>query len=131
MVFVQISSNVRLNDSSITITGTGMNENLFTKRIVCQQCEVDIIQSNAACPQSHKFDKMKQHFVYDVDVKFTLSSIIDHLPSIIEKYKIFMGKRDDHADRNDILFGKLCQNMLRRFDYQNIINLVFHIDGTF
>ena len=107
----------------------GINENLFTKRIVCLTCLLNIVLPNVACPQCGIRDESRQAFIYDVDIPLLISSIIKRSSAIIEEYKISIRTMNDNMHYTDIPFSYVYQKMLKRFNHENIISLMFHLDG--
>ncbi|CAF4413155.1 unnamed protein product, partial [Rotaria sp. Silwood2] len=80
----------------------GINENLFTKRIVCRNCLLNISSTNIACPQCGVCDESRQAFIYDVDIQLVISSIIKRMSAVIEEYKIRIRSMDDNMLCTDI-----------------------------
>jgi Protein of unknown function (DUF1258) len=103
-------------------------ENLFSRRIVCTECQSDLNDSAKHCDRCDSNGEKKLAFIYDSDSRLVIRRILERcIPDIVVyRQRIVQGEQDQN---NDIPFQRLYRSFASNVDHQPFISLVLHLDG--
>ncbi|CAF0969981.1 unnamed protein product [Rotaria sordida] len=104
-------------------------EDLFFKRSVCLICKTDLHFNEKKCSRCQVSDEKMKADIYDVDIKKVLTCMLKRLSPDIEKYKQKIKNNIDDNGIKDIPFARLYRTLLEKYDRDNIISLILHLDG--
>ena len=104
-------------------------KNLFTRRIVCTKCRIDLLDKNDRCHRCQSSDITTRAQVFDADIKTILHQIIERSINDIMEYRQKIDNLQSD-DTNDIPFQPLYQEFIRDLLHRSILSFVLHLDGV-
>ncbi|CAF2184400.1 unnamed protein product [Rotaria magnacalcarata] len=116
--------------SSLEELLTMMNiEDLFTSRKVCISCRRKFSCNENTCKKCQSTDQTTIATIFDIDLCKILSSLLQRLSIYIQEYKEKFLDTDNSAMINDIPFRMLYKQLVENYPDENLISLIFHLDG--
>lgn len=107
-----------------------VKRNVFDRRTVCVRCRVEISPVAEACSYcASTSSEPNLAFIYDADLIHFVDALIKRLYHSIVEYKKKIKSEMDNPHQNDIPFGSLYRNILRRYPNSNLISALLHLDG--
>ena len=109
-----------------------INENLFSKNVICLACKANISSLHVAqCGNCNSTDESTRALVYNADSCTLISMLIHRHQRSIERFnKSFMSTADQKSVP-DIPFGRLYQMFLKNVSGNKFINIILHLDGRY
>ncbi|CAF2088964.1 unnamed protein product [Rotaria magnacalcarata] len=102
--------------------------NYFNKKTICILCEKEFQYNQRSCNECIKKEKKYIAHIFDTNVQALISNIVSRHWSDIENYRKMILNPDPQTIY-DIPFGKAYQNLMKQYSNENLLSLLFHVDG--